>query len=79
MGSVINRCLNAVYHIPHMKKHHGHTPHGIAFQHYRRILPMAEAFLLVNIFICQIDSSCKACLSVNDTDLSVISVILDNI
>ena len=62
--------------IPHLQEHHGKTLHGIAFDFDRCIFPVSEPDFLVDIFICQIDTSGKCNLSVNHTDFPVIPVIL---
>ena len=49
---------------------------GFAFQHDRCIFPVSVFLNGVDVFICQIDTSGKSHLSINDRYFSVISVIL---
>ena len=62
--------------IPHFQEHVGKAFHSLPFDHHRRILPVAEPELSVNIFICQVRSSSKGGFSVDDQYLSVVSVII---
>ena len=49
---------------------------AFAFQHDRCIFPVSVFLNGVDVFICQIDTSGKSHLSINDRYFSVISVIL---
>ena len=40
---------------------------------------MSKTFFLINVFICQINTAGKSCFAINDTDFTVIPVVLHNI
>ena len=64
--------LEKIQEIPLSELH----PCGFAFQHDRCIFPVSVFLNGVDVFICQIDTSGKSHLSINDRYFSVISVIL---
>ena len=66
-------------HIPHMEEHSSHVPDSFPLQHNRSVLPVSKALLLVDILICQIYTTGKSHISINNTEFPMITVILDNI
>ena len=66
-------------HTPHLQKHNGKIPDAFSMKTNPGIFPMSETDILINVFICQIDSSRISCMAINHQYFSVIPVIQDNI
>ena len=62
--------------IPHLQKHQRKAHDRIAVDHHRRILPVAETHLLVDVLVGQIDAAGERHLAVHDEDFPVIPVVL---
>ncbi len=63
-------------HVPHLQIHHRKAPDGVAGDFYRHILPVPEAFLLIDILVRQVHAARKSHLSVYHHDFSVVAVVL---
>ena len=61
--------------LPHLEKERGHIGRALAAQQYAGILPVAEAHLLVDVFIGEVDAAHIAGIAVDDHHLPVISVV----
>ena len=72
-GAVI--LLKGTEGVPEIQKRHGKVPHRSALDTQARILPVAEAGDLVDIFICQIDAAGVGHLAVYHHDLAVVAVV----
>ena len=59
--------------VPHGQEHCCQCKYTFSFEHDRSVLPMSMLFIGIDIFVCQIDSSSKADISVNYADLSMIT------
>ena len=69
-----------VFHgIPHLEEGNRKAPHRVAFDADTGVLPGAVRMCHVEIFIREIVSAGKTDLSINDRNLSVVSVIQKNI
>ena len=73
--AVIFRGMDDV--IPHGQKHAGQTPDRLALDAHAGVLPVAEPFYLIDIFICQIDPARKTDRAVHHKNLPVIPVVHD--
>ena len=62
--------------IPHLQKHQGKAPYRRAFQHDRRVLPVAKPFNAVDILIRKIDAAVEGHLAVDHKDLAVVTVVV---
>ena len=62
--------------VPVLQKHHGKTLHRVPLEHHRRVLPVAEALLPVDVLIRQIDAAGEGRVAVDHHDLPVIPVVL---
>ena len=63
--------------VPHFQEHHGKAPDSLPLQPDSRILPVAEADDLIDIFIRQIDPAGIARMAVDHQDLPVVPVVHD--
>ena len=78
LGQIFSIRLHAAHiHIPHLQEYHRQALDSITSQQYRRILPVSEPFLLIDILISKIHASYISHLSIDHADLSVITVVLD--
>ena len=71
MEFMLHRLCRVIDHTPHMQEHHPHIPDSLALEHDCGILPVTEAFFLVDIFVREVDSPGKSCLTVDHADLAV--------
>ena len=76
---MLHRSSRTIDHTPHMHKHDCHIPDSLTFQHDCRVLPVPKPLLLIDVLICKINSTGKTCFAIDHADLTVITVILNNI
>ena len=62
--------------VPHLQEHEREALHRAALQHDRGILPVAEAFLAVDVLVSEIHAAVEGDLAVYDHDLAVIPVVV---
>ena len=65
--------------IPHVQEHNGHIPDSFSFQYDCRIFPVTKTTLLINIFISKVNSAGESCFTINNTDFTMITIILNDI
>ncbi len=61
--------------IPHFQEHHRKAPDSFPLQTKPRIFPVTKSFYFIHIFICQIDASCKAHLTVRHQNFPMVPVV----
>ena len=72
----VKALLLAAGEVPHGQEGHCHGPHRVPLQPDGSILPMAEAWLDVDIFVGHVDPSGEGHLAVDDHILSMVPVVL---
>ena len=76
VGAEIFTLIGILAHIaPQLKEHNGHIPNRIPPHKNARILPVTVLGLQINVFICQINASCKTSMPVYYNVFTVIPVI----
>ncbi|CDA61595.1 unknown [Clostridium sp. CAG:169] len=70
-GVVLALFFNQV--VPHRQEHGGQAEHRFSFQQDGGILPVSMLFIAVDIFIGKVDAAGKADVTVDDTDLAVVT------
>ena len=61
--------------LPHGEEHHRHAPRRLPLQQDGAVLPVAEAGLLVDILVGQVDAAGEGGVAVDDAELPVIPVV----
>ena len=71
---IIRRCIRS--HVPHLQEHESEAPCRRPLHHHSCVLPVAESFPAVDVFIRKIDSAVERYLAVYHEDLAVVAVII---
>ena len=61
--------------LPQLQKHLGQALHRLAAQQHGGVLPVAVFFLLIDVFVGQVDAAGEADVAVDDADFAVIAVV----
>ena len=62
-------------HVPHLQKHQCKALHGLALEHYRRVLPVTVQINVVYVFVREVYAAVEGGVTVDDEYLAVVAVV----